>query len=296
MVKGPQGALYGKNAIGGAINIYTQEPTNTSSNKIKLGYGNGNSLLGQFVSSGAISKDKVFYRVSAQYKKTDGLLTNQTLDRKVDFKKDFNFRGQIFGESTMLNNNANIKFDYTAGNVKFQSITSFNKVERTTSGDLDFLEYDDFTQNEITSTTTFNQEFRLQNRKSSDKVNWSIGGFYQNVEEPFFQDGLVRDFDTFEQFNFVAADLINKTSTIALFGFADYELSDKLTASAGFRFDIDNFEQEDLLFESVIDRKNNEIQPKVSLAYQASESALIYSILFSILFEQRTHVLKFPLE
>ncbi|MEM8929520.1 MAG: TonB-dependent receptor plug domain-containing protein, partial [Bacteroidota bacterium] len=38
IVKGPQGALYGRNAIAGAINIVTNEPTNTSRNKIQFGY------------------------------------------------------------------------------------------------------------------------------------------------------------------------------------------------------------------------------------------------------------------
>jgi len=88
VVKGPQGALYGKNAIGGAINIYTQEPTNQFKNRVKIGYGNGNSLLGQFVSSGAIVKDKLYYRLATQYKSTDGLLTNEFLNEKVDFRED----------------------------------------------------------------------------------------------------------------------------------------------------------------------------------------------------------------
>ncbi|WFO16586.1 carboxypeptidase-like regulatory domain-containing protein [Cellulophaga baltica 4] len=60
VVKGPQGALYGKNAIGGAINIYSKEPVNTNKNNLTLGYGNANALLTQFVSSGAIKKIKYF--------------------------------------------------------------------------------------------------------------------------------------------------------------------------------------------------------------------------------------------
>ena len=60
VVKGPQGALYGKNAIGGAINIYSKEPVNTTKNTLTLGYGNGNALLTQFVSSGALKKNKTF--------------------------------------------------------------------------------------------------------------------------------------------------------------------------------------------------------------------------------------------
>lgn len=340
VVKGPQGALYGKNAIGGAINIYTQEPTNTFSNKLKVGYGNGNSLLGQFVSSGAIKEDKVYYRFSTQYKKTDGLLTNSFLDEKVDFSTNFNVRGQIiadissnvkisaayqhfnldggaayfsvnpvgfedFGEffpggvlapnpeegnntivanrlgtSDMVNNNGNVKIDVKGKSVTFQSITSINKVDRTTAGDLDFLDFDLLTQGEVTSTTTFNQEFRLNDRNTKDKVNWSVGTFYQNVKKPVYQDGLSPlDFDDPDSplENFVAADLENNTQTIAIFGFADYKLTEKLTASAGFRFDIDKFEQEDFLSVTSSSRDNNEFQPKFSLAYQATEKALVFA-------------------
>lgn len=94
-VKGPQGALYGKNAIGGAINIYSKEPTNASKNNIQIGAGNGGAYSGQIVSSGALSADKAYYRVSGKYQNFGGLLTNDLLDEKVDFSKDLNLRGQI---------------------------------------------------------------------------------------------------------------------------------------------------------------------------------------------------------
>ena len=41
MLKGPQGALYGRNAIGGAIIIRTKAPTDELEGQVKLGYGNG---------------------------------------------------------------------------------------------------------------------------------------------------------------------------------------------------------------------------------------------------------------
>ena len=85
VVKGPQGALYGKNAIAGAINIVTNQPTNNFKNKVKVGYGNGNLLQTQLSSSGPLVKDKLFYRVSGSYKKGDGLLNNVTLDEAPDF-------------------------------------------------------------------------------------------------------------------------------------------------------------------------------------------------------------------
>ncbi|MDV7188132.1 TonB-dependent receptor [Lutibacter sp. TH_r2] len=327
VVKGPQGALYGKNAIGGAVNIYTKEPTNTMSNKIKLGLGNGGLKEAQFISSGALKKDKVFYRVSTQFKDFDGLLTNEFLNKKVDFRKDVNFRGQLkarvtdnftvtgtyqyfdldggaayysvnptgyegfpggildpnpkdgnnvivadlLGNSDMINNYGNFKMDYSFENMNLQSITSFNKVEKSIVGDLDFLDFDLFTQDRVTNTKTFNQEIRLNNKNTDAKLDWSLGGFYQNTEKELVENGAE------EGAAYQVADYKNTTKTIALFGFADYKLTEKLTASAGFRYDIDEFSQEDYLFETESSRDNNEFQPKVSLSYQASKNVLFYA-------------------
>jgi iron complex outermembrane receptor protein len=333
VVKGPQGALYGKNAIGGAINIYTKDPTNKQSNRIKLGVGNGGSFQAQFVSSGAIAKDKVFYRFSTQYKTFDGLLNNDFLNKKVDFSEDLNIRAQIkakitddltvsgtfqhfninggatyysvnpigtageftggvlnpnpsegnnvivsdvLGTSDMKNNYGNIKLDYSLNNIKLQSITSINKVERSTIGDLDFLELDGLTQGEEINTKTFNQEFRVSNTNTDTKFDWSLGGFYQNIKKDVYQNGTT-GVDFGGPFEYDVADYVNETKTIALFGFGDYKLTDKFTLSAGFRFDIDSFTQDDALFVTNSDRDNNEFQPKVSLSYQASKKVLLYA-------------------
>ena len=333
VVKGPQGALYGKNAIGGAINIYTKEPTNKMSNRVKLGVGNGGNLQAQFVSSGAISKDKVFYRFSTQYKSFDGLLTNDFLNEKVDFSEDFNIRGQIkarlssdftvsatfqhfnidggatyysvnptgfdgefpggvlnpnpsegnnvidadvLGRSDMVNNYGNFKMDYNLGSVKLQSITSINNVERSTNGDLDFLSLDGLTQGEEITTKTFNQELRINNTNTDTKFDWSLGGFYQKIKKDFYQNGTTGiDFGGPDAYD--TADYVNETRTIALFGFGDYKLTDKLKLSAGFRYDIDKFTQDDVLFATNSERDNNEFQPKLSLSYQASKGVLFYA-------------------
>ncbi|MDB4225951.1 TonB-dependent receptor, partial [bacterium] len=333
VVKGPQGALYGKNAIGGAINIYTKEPTNKMSNSVKFGVGNGGNLQAQFVSSGAIKEDKVFYRFSTQYKSFDGLLTNEFLNEKVDFSENFNIRGQIkarvsnnltvaatiqhfnidggatyysvnptgtdgeftggvlnpnpsdgnnvivadvLGRSDMKNNYGNIKMDYNLKGANLQSITSFNKVDRSTIGDLDFLELDGLTQAEEIQTKTFNQELRLSNTKNDTKFDWSLGGFYQNIKKDVYQNGTTGvDFGGPDAYD--TADYVNETNTIALFGFGDYKLTDKFTVSAGFRYDIDKFTQDDVLFVTNSKRDNNEFQPKVSLSYQASKDVLFYA-------------------
>lgn len=96
VVKGPQGALYGKNAIAGAINVVTKKPTNSFVNRLTVGYANGNTFKAQAAFSGPIAKDKVYYRLSGSYKNSDGLFYNITNGTEPDFYDDINFRGQLF--------------------------------------------------------------------------------------------------------------------------------------------------------------------------------------------------------
>ena len=45
VLKGPQGTLYGRNTIGGAISLYTKKPTQEAEGKIKIGFGSDLSLI-----------------------------------------------------------------------------------------------------------------------------------------------------------------------------------------------------------------------------------------------------------
>ncbi len=52
VLKGPQGALYGRNAIGGAIIIRTREPADEFEGNARVGIGNGTSERAQLAVSG----------------------------------------------------------------------------------------------------------------------------------------------------------------------------------------------------------------------------------------------------
>lgn len=94
VLKGPQGALYGRNAIGGAINISTKEPSENFEGKIKAGLGNGNRKKIQAGVSGGINDD-LFFRLAGSYVEHDGYIENIFLNEKVDFYEDTSLRGRL---------------------------------------------------------------------------------------------------------------------------------------------------------------------------------------------------------
>lgn len=85
VLKGPQGALYGRNAIGGALVIDTKKPKNKLEGFVKADVGAGNlrDLSGGF--SGALVPDQVMFRVVGQTKSADGVISNTFLNKKVDY-------------------------------------------------------------------------------------------------------------------------------------------------------------------------------------------------------------------
>lgn len=93
VLKGPQGALYGRNAIGGAIIIHTEDPSDHFEGSGKLGVGNGVSEKAQVAVSGPIdAAGTLKYRASLNFYNTDGYLRNTYLDRKADPYRDYSGR------------------------------------------------------------------------------------------------------------------------------------------------------------------------------------------------------------
>jgi iron complex outermembrane recepter protein len=75
VLKGPQGTLYGRNTIGGAINITTAPPAGTFEGRAEVGIGSFKGFQANATASGPLS-ETVSARLTAGYSRNDGYMQN----------------------------------------------------------------------------------------------------------------------------------------------------------------------------------------------------------------------------
>jgi len=78
VLKGPQGTLYGRNTMGGVINVYTQKPGNEIESSIGAEFGNFHSKEFRASWSGPVVEDKLFLGVYGLGAFKDGYMENDT--------------------------------------------------------------------------------------------------------------------------------------------------------------------------------------------------------------------------
>jgi iron complex outermembrane receptor protein len=76
LVRGPQGALYGKNTIAGAINFISRAPSPELTGEARVGYGNYSDTTFYGMLSGPLGSERVLGRISGSWQKRDGLIDN----------------------------------------------------------------------------------------------------------------------------------------------------------------------------------------------------------------------------
>ncbi len=101
VLRGPQGALYGRNAIGGAVLITTRQPTSDPEFNLRLSAAEGQDFAVAASASGPVTDDTLLYRASVRLQDRKGQLKNAYLDNEeVDFKEAVSFRGQLLYKPT----------------------------------------------------------------------------------------------------------------------------------------------------------------------------------------------------
>lgn len=99
ILKGPQGGLYGRNAIGGAIIINTKQPSDQFEGRVFAGIDNGFGYTVRAGISGPIS-DTLKFRLSGSYRDTEGYIPNTFLGEDADPLEDISLRGKLLWTPT----------------------------------------------------------------------------------------------------------------------------------------------------------------------------------------------------
>ncbi|MBA4767499.1 MAG: TonB-dependent receptor [Porphyrobacter sp.] len=99
VLKGPQGGLYGRNAIGGAIIINTKQPTDQFAGNFTAGIDNGFGYFLRGGISGPVAEN-VKFRIAGSWYDTNGFIPNTFLGEDADPVQDFSLRGNLLIEAT----------------------------------------------------------------------------------------------------------------------------------------------------------------------------------------------------
>ncbi len=94
-VRGPQGALFGRNTAGGLINISSTRPANVWSSYAEGSYGNYNLGDVRGTVSGPIAKDELALSLSGGYTTRDGYTKNDFTGDNLDRRNDEFGKGQL---------------------------------------------------------------------------------------------------------------------------------------------------------------------------------------------------------
>ncbi|MGO4770752.1 TonB-dependent receptor [Flavobacterium sp. W22_SRS_FK3] len=94
VLRGPQGALFGKNTTSGAFNITTRRPSFTSGADFEVSYGNYAFLQAKASVTGALGK-KIAGRLSFSGTQRDGLIDNIATGRATNTLNNQGIRGQL---------------------------------------------------------------------------------------------------------------------------------------------------------------------------------------------------------
>ena len=98
VLRGPQGALYGRGAIAGAVIVTTQEPTDDWTGKVTLDYGNGNTSREIGTIAGPIVPGMLWVQATVLNRYTSGLIQDPFLNEKLDFARSLAGRLEILAK------------------------------------------------------------------------------------------------------------------------------------------------------------------------------------------------------
>jgi iron complex outermembrane receptor protein len=349
VLRGPQGTLFGRNAMGGVVNIITKKPTNKQEGFGEFSVGNLGLVRSSFGIRTPIINDKLFFGITALYQTQDGFMKNDTTGTGTTYQNangktvggENNLYGNIFlkwlptkrftitlnlkGQKDKSNNSGFMVSQQKTGEQALQnpdvinlariaehernvlntslvakyfadkfSITSISALQTISFGykDLDFPGiyhsfYDGKIGELLPPQKVFSQEFRI-NSTANSKLQYTAGlyGFTQKGYEP--TTNLAYEFTPT---SFAIFRNRSKNAGIAAFGEASYQLSAKIKATAGLRYDYEKREATfngfgdatfingvitDVVPDTTAKGNYTALSPKFALSYSVNKKSNIY--------------------
>ncbi|UVW33770.1 TonB-dependent receptor [SAR92 clade bacterium H455] len=226
VLKGPQGALYGRNAVAGAIIVTTNRPDEEFEGKVKVGAGNNGSKNASLTLSGGLAEG-VLGRISVNQRETDGHYSNAlTGASSVDFLEDTTIRGRVIWDV-----NEELSLDFRGGMSEVSGgAINFNAVFAIPAFAAGFGPsfFKDVNDHEFIFSNNVPGENEQETTEFSMKADWDRDGIdvtavlsYSDLEEYLLSDGTSATFYGYELTDACQSDRATLNNTPAAFGGAD---------------------------------------------------------------------------
>jgi iron complex outermembrane recepter protein len=218
--KGPQGAIYGRNAAAGAILVTTERPDDEFDLDATFNIAGDSTYLFKGLVSGAVVPNELYVSVGGDYRKSDGFYRNSFQGNApiVDRFKGYNVHGRLIWEGT---DNLSVDMRARYGKVDAASITfnsTFNLPVFATAtntptafqdvNDFDFL----FQSNVDSDNDQTAAELAAKFDYDADGVTVTGWMLYSDIKNNLISDG------TSAAFGFYAGDAACQASVTALTG------------------------------------------------------------------------------
>lgn len=279
ILHGPQGTLYGQSSSAGALKINSRRPTDEVRGLIEAGIGNDNSYETRAYLSGGILPGVLAGSIATAYVHRGGPDDNPHLGRKVGEIDNLQIRG-ILSYTPSDRFDARLSVDYMRDRGEYRTAAPINRLDgglRVTFSDIDPSQpYDGLGANlqlgyELTDNITLRsitavRGFETTTPVDSDGLPEFISGFVRNVDQRqysqelqllgdfgrldltsgivLYQENLTTDRWSWRQNTFSYIKSRNVAKNAGIYLQADYDLTDRLTATAGIRLSVERREMD----------------------------------------------------
>ena len=192
--KGPQGFLYGRNAIAGAIVINTKKPDDEWSGKFNVGYGYANLMYSSFGAGGAIVKNKLFVQIGASYRDHEGYYMNITREEKIDPEQENSGRIRLLYDPIDSPFSADLRLQvskFTGGSTMFVPLTAIAGLQRTPENanlNINDVKHSPFVRNADSYSISKQENLSLKMDYSAVFGTFTSVTSYDNVEDIWATD------------------------------------------------------------------------------------------------------------